>query len=187
MQHPLQRLPGRARLPVFLALAASSGVVHHRMGRMSKQNKTPEAPRGMLSLLLGGSAERDGEVLASWDGSAQQRAVQNLRLDPLFSMCWTSAAAIGCMWAAEPLGRHRPVLSGLATWLVWAELLAAVLATQKDLLLLAEVHRPGPPWPKFAKATGLLEVALKSAGIGYGLAGGLTWYFRRTATAIEGK
>lgn len=186
MRHPLQHVPERVRLPGFLALAATAGVVHRRMGRMSAQNKTPAAPRGMLSLLLGGDVRRDREILASWDHSARARATHNLRLDPLFSLCWTGATGIGCLWAAGPLRRVDRVPAGLGVWLAWGQSLAAVLSAGKDFVLLRQLHRPRQLWSPLGKAAGLLEIALKSAGVAYVGAGGVAWCIHGIRSVEDG-
>ena len=97
------------------------------------------------------------------------------RLDPLFSLWWTGATGIGCLWAAGPLRRVDRAPAGLGVWLAWGQLLAAVLSAGKDLVLLRQLHRPRRLWPQLGKAAGLLEIALKSAGVAYAGAGGVAW------------
>lgn len=184
MRHPLQRLPEGRRLPVFLALTGVSQVVHWRM---TVHNDNPAAPHGMLSFLFGGTVGRDREILSSWDAPTQARAIRNLRLDPVFSVSWTGATSIGCLWADGPLRAVRAPSAGLGAPLAWAQLLAAALSTGKDLALLTELHhRPRRPWPQLAGAAGLLEIGMKSAGVAYAAAGGVAWCVGRTRRARRG-
>jgi hypothetical protein len=154
---------------------------------MTVHNENPTAPHGMLSFLFGGSPGRDGEILSSWDGAARARATRNLRLDPVFSVCWTGATAVGCLWADGPLRALRGAPVGLGAPLAWAQLLAAALSTGKDLALLVELHhRPRRPLPRLAGAAGVVEIGMKSAGVAYAATGGAMWCVGRIRRAARG-
>jgi hypothetical protein len=182
VQHPLQLLPEGRRLPTFLTLVGASAALHRRM---QAHNKTSRAPHGTLSLLAAGSAARDREILRSWDGAARQRAVRNLRLDPVFSLTWTSATAIACLWATGPLRVVRGSAATLGVALSWAQWPAAALSTAKDVALLSMIRRrPQPPWPKVTETVGLVEIAVKCAASAYATAGAVAWLRQRGAYSV---
>lgn len=177
MRHPFQAISGGRRFRAVVALLTLALSVRKTMAVPTAQTRM--APHGMLSFALAGDASKARAIIASWDTHVRKRAAVNLGLDPLFSLAWTNAIGLACIWAAEVLGARRWPAAQLGVALAWAQWPAALIATAKDVaLLLALQGHAARPAHCVIRLGALLEIAVKGAGLAYAVGGGLAWLTR---------
>lgn len=176
MHHPLQRVPERGRLPAFLALlllTLSVGLT------MPSPPKTPEAPRGIVSLELAGNVQKVRDILASWGEGGRHRALCNVLLDFLFLACYSTAIGAACVWGPGPF-RGRPG-AVMETVLAWGQWTAAFLDAVENVALLRVLlgRTVEEPWPRVALLCAIPKFVLVVAGLAYAAAGTIVWLVRR--------
>lgn len=182
MRHPLEMVTGRWLLGTAVVLAALALAVR---AKMTVHAKTRAAPHGMMSLATASDRAKVRRIVASWDRGIRRKADLNLRLDPLFSLAWTTAIALADLWAARALRGQGWPGGGVGVPLAWGQWLAALLASVKDVALLALLRGHGARWlPHVARWSALPEIGLKGVGLTYAAAGGIAW---RAARPGEGQ
>ncbi len=171
MRHPLEAVTGGRRLGAAGVLFAIALAVR---AKMQVDARTRAAPYGMMSFALARDPTAARRIVASWDRRTRRQAHLNLRLDPLFSLAWTTAIALADLRAARALRRRGWPGAGAGVPLAWGQWLAAALAGAKDAALLALLRgRTERPLPRVARWCTATEIGLKGAGLAYAAAGGL--------------
>jgi hypothetical protein len=126
----------------------------------------------MMSLALAKDVATVQRIRRSWDDRTRHEADRNLRLDPLFSLLWTSALALADLWAGDQLARRGRPGAGCAECIAWAQWLAAALATAKDAMLLALLRgRTQRMLAPMARWVTIVEIATKGTGFLYAVVG----------------
>ncbi len=139
--------------------------------------QNPSAPSGIVSFELAGSVAKAQGMIDSWDTEAQHYAAFGLGLDYLFMVSYALAIGLGCLRAADVLGRRWIRLAGLGRLLAWGMGVAALLDAVENFALMKMLlaGAASAPWPALAAGCAAIKFGLVIAGLIYGLAGALTW------------
>jgi hypothetical protein len=160
---------GGARL--FVALLVLTLGVAGALRSLDDALRTADAPNGIVSFELAGSAERAGRILASWNEDARVRAAFGLGLDFLFLVLYSTTIAWACLWAAKQLRGAGP-LAALGVPLAWGQWCAALLDAVENVALWALLVGPvTAPWPRLAQVCAIPKFALVFAGLLYAAIG----------------
>lgn len=168
MQYPLARFPAQLRghlLTLFLigtlALWAVSFIAGNHLA-------TAEAPAGIISLEMAGTADRVDAILESWGARERLLAAFSLGLDYLFLVTYSTFFGLACISAGEAARTAGSRLAALADLLAWGQWLAATLDATENVALLYELLGSlWPAWPLIAFYCSSFKFALIGAGLIY--------------------
>lgn len=143
--------------------------------------QTSASPKGIISYELAGSVTAAQAMLDSWDARAELYAAFGLGLDYLYMPSYALAIGLAATWAGRQLGARRRWPVGLGRLLAWGLGLAALLDAIENIALLKMLLAgvAAMPWPTVAAATAAAKFALVLAGLGYALAGAVSWLVAR--------
>jgi hypothetical protein len=168
--HPFVRHSPRARRRALWALATLAGLCMLALAALDAELRTPEAPRGIVSFELAGTAARAQRILESWGAEGRARAVRSFALDFVFLAAYAPGLALLCAAASD---RQRALGSPLAdagALLAWGQLAAGGFDALENLALLRTLGAGAPAgWPAFAAACAWAKFALVAAGLAYPL------------------
>ncbi len=183
MQNPFSFIAERARGRIFWPLVLSTVLAMAVMNISGAPLTTAAAPAGIVSYELAGSVTHAGQVLASWDEAALQRAAFVQGFDFLFIPLYVSAIALGCALASSVLARRGWALAWLGSVLGWGLILAGLLDIVENIALLVMLfNAPADPWPAIAYWCAIPKFGLIVMGLLYALFGGLLSLFSRSAS-----
>lgn len=133
---------------------------------------TEAAPLGIVSYELAGSADRAGQILESWDETAQQYAAFSLGLDYLFMLVYGLALWLGIALAAASLGARNWPPGSRGRLLVWLAPLAILCDAGENILLLLQlVNDPADPLAWWAALLAAVKFGLIFLGMVFGFYG----------------
>ena len=156
---------------VFFALAVALMVALQLLGAPLK---TADAPSGIVSYELAGSAAQSQRVLASWDAGTRASAGLNLGLDYLFIAAYVAAIGMGCSLLAVSIRPRVRVLAWIGVVLAWGQLLAGALDALENVALLSLLLGAGPgTWPAVARACAIPKFLIVALGLLYLLVAGV--------------
>jgi len=134
--------------------------------------KTAAAPLGIVSFELARDWPAAQSILASWDEQAQLFAALSLGLDYLFMLAYSTALALGCVWAGERLRPRAGWLAAAGVWLAWGMSLAALLDATENLALIRILFGAAVgPWPGLAWGCASIKFLLVGGGLVFVAAG----------------
>lgn len=132
----------------------------------------PEAPYGIVSYELAGSAARAEAILASWSAEARAWAMLSLGLDYLYLLVYAAWLSLSALRLSAPLGSGwRRAGAALA----WAVLAAAPLDALENHALVQQIaSSASPAWARLAWWCAVPKFALAWLALAYlVVAGGL--------------
>ena len=116
-------------IPILLALTLGFAIY---MTRIGSELKTPEAPKGGLSLQFAWTQDRAVKVIDSWEKKGvTQRAFWHIILDFPFILIYTLFFALSCMALIDC--QIWPEFGG---WMLWATGVAAICDMMENIALL---------------------------------------------------
>jgi len=156
---------------VFFAIAAAFMIVMQLLGAPLK---TADAPAGIVSYELAGSAAVSQRILASWDAGTRVSAGLNLGLDYLFIVSYVAAIGMGCSLLAVSFRQWARVLAWIGIVLAWGQLFAGALDALENAALLSLLLGAGPgAWPAVSRACAIPKFLIVALGLLYLLAAGV--------------
>ena len=167
MKHPLLQIQYDRRLPLFLLFLALTLLTMLALNVSGRALTTAAAPAGIVSYEFAGDVSTAGEILDSWDETAQIYAGFNLGLDYAYLLLYSTTIAMAVLWLSVGLS-NRGWLFILAITLAWGQWLAAGLdAIENYALLRMLVTQPLEPWPQIAWWCAAIKFSLVIAGLLY--------------------
>jgi hypothetical protein len=162
-------LPARFETPLLLALLLALLAASALLSALGRPLVTPVSPSGIIAFELAGTAERAGEILASWDDAARRAARTQTFWDyVLYIPVYVVALSVWAAWAARRAG--RPGWSRVGVVLAWAMLAAGALDAIENWQLLAQLaHGPDGGRAALAAVCAAIKFAIVLATIAYGL------------------
>jgi hypothetical protein len=168
MNHPFEQLSPAFRKGLFWIAFAASLILIAVFGVIGEPLITPAAPSGIVSFELAGSPANAQAMLDSWDENARYYAAFGLGIDYLFMVTYSTAIALGCIWAAQVLRRLNWPLIFLGSILAWGQWLAALLdGVENAALSVVLLEAPASPWPELAAWCASIKFALIFLGLVY--------------------
>ncbi len=169
MSHPLTWLAKERRGTAFWVLLAATAMVFAAISALDVPLHTSAAPNGIVSFELARNPATAQAILDSWDGSARVYAGLSLGVDYLFMALYASTIALGCVLVGTRLGG---VTARLATWLAWAQVLAATLDAVENWALIRWLLGSRTAfWPPVAAWCATVKFALVGLGLAFVLCG----------------
>jgi hypothetical protein len=166
--HPLEAIPAGKRPWVLLGLLAAAVLLMTVTGITGARLTTPSAPQGIVSFELAGSLPEAQRILDSWDAAARLRAAFGLGLDFLFPLVYSTAIALGCVWASGTFRTASPGLAVGGVLLAWEQWLAALFDYLENISLTAILFGGAvAPLPELARAFALVKFCLIGVGLAY--------------------
>lgn len=110
------------------------------LSSMGQSLITPEAPYGIVSYELAGTADRSDEIIRSWSVSAQAWAMLSLGLDYLYLLVYPAWFSLAAVRIGKRIG---PVWQRYALAVSWAVLAAAPLDAVENYALIQQLMQ-GP-------------------------------------------
>ncbi|HUE15696.1 MAG TPA: hypothetical protein VMR25_16125 [Planctomycetaceae bacterium] len=180
IRHPVLALSPAKRALVFVAAIVFGFVLWYALQSLDAPLVRPESPWGIVSLQFAHTAERSQEIIGSWDNAARNNAQSGLLLDFLFPVCYSTALAIVCFWAAT-LFRERGFRK--TAWLVslvaWAQWPAAAFDYVENIALWVQLRGTvADPWPRIAFYCATIKFLLVAAALCVLVAALIVWIFR---------
>jgi hypothetical protein len=174
MIHPLERWPRERRRPALTAAIVAAVAMWVLLRLLDAPLR--DTGDGTIPLEVAGSPERAEEILDGWraDDVLANGAFLN-GIDLLFPPLYVAALAGACIAAAagwRRRGRAGIAAAGIAcAWLVTA---AGVFDwIENAALAVVILDEPASPWPQMALAAAIPKFTGTTAGLVYGLLGGL--------------
>lgn len=163
-------LPARLESPLLLVLLLALLAGSAWMSALGRPLVTPASPSGIIDFELAGTAERSGEILASWDDATREAArAQTFWDDVLYIPLYVVALSVWAAWGSRRAGRGG--LSRLGVVLAWAMLAAGVLDAIENRQLLRQLEAGADGGQaELAAVCAALKFAIVLATIAYGLA-----------------
>ncbi|MBU0512255.1 MAG: hypothetical protein KKD28_05190 [Chloroflexi bacterium] len=178
MTHHLAFIPPHWRGRIFWPLLALTVLIMLVFGVTGAPMNTEAAPYGVISFEVAGSVARAGQILASWDAVARERAAFGLGLDFLFIPVYALTISLGCVMAADVLRRHAWPLASPGAVLIWGVFLAALLDVIENIALTITLFGSVlSPWPQIAQWCAVPKFALLFLGLVYALFGAVVRLF----------
>jgi len=174
MFHPFLWISESSRTRVFWMFFAIAVALMIVMQLLGAPLKTADAPAGIVSYELAGSAAESQRILASWDAGTRASAGLNLGLDYLFIVSYAAAIGMGCSLLAVSIRQRAGVLAWVGIVLAWGQLLAGALDALENAALLRLLLGAEPAaWPAVARACAIPKFLIVALGILYLLAAGV--------------
>ncbi len=169
MSHPLTWLSKERRGTAFWVLLAATLMVFAAISALDVPLHTSAAPNGIVSFELARNPATAQAILDSWGGSVRVYAGLSLGVDYLFMVLYASTIALGCVLVGTRLGGAA---ARLATWLAWAQVLAATLdAAENWALIRWLLGSRSAFWPPVAAWCATVKFALVGLGLAFVLCG----------------
>lgn len=173
--HPFAWLPELYQWCFSAVLLVTVVPLAWKLKAQGKDLKTPDAPKGMVSLQLSWSRSDAIKILDSWE-KLKNVARKQLQLDYAFLMFYPLLLSLICgMLADSP----DSTLAAIGMLLSWAVLLAGPLDAVENYALLVMIR--SSPTEALAKTAGWcagIKFALVSAAVGYGIFEGVRMLFK---------
>lgn len=168
MNHPFEQLSPNSRKGLFWIAFVASLILIAVFGVIGEPLITPAAPSGIVSFELAGNPANAQAMLDSWDESARLYAAFGLGIDYLFMVAYSTAIALGCVWAARVLQRSNWPLIWLGNILAWGQGLAGILdGVENAALSVVLLKVPASPWPELAYWCASIKFSLIFFGLVY--------------------
>ncbi len=169
MSHPLIWLAEERREAAFWVLLTATLIVFAAISALDVPLHTSAAPDGIVSFELARNPVAAQAILDSWDASARVYAGLSLGVDYLFIVLYASTIALGCVLVGT---RLDGAAARLATWLAWAQVLAATLdAAENWALIRWLLGSRSAFWPPVAAWCATVKFALVGLGLAFVLGG----------------
>lgn len=177
MSSPLMWLLPSYRRQAFGFLLVATLVVFAAISALNGPLRTAAAPDGIVSFELAGSPATARAILASWDARAHVVAGLNLGVDYLFLVLYALTIGLGVLLVGEALGGWA---IRLASWLAWAQVLAAGLDAVENLALIRWLLGSRAVfWPRIAAGCATMKFALVGLGLLFAFGGATVLLARR--------
>lgn len=174
MFHPFLWVSESSRTRVFWVFFAIAVALMIIMQLLGAPLKTADAPAGIVSYELAGSAVVSQGILASWDARIRAYAGLNLGLDYLFIVSYVGAIGMGCSLLAARIRPRAAPLAWAGIALAWGMLLAGALDALENVALLRLLLGAGPgAWPVVARACAIPKFLIVALGLLYLLVAGV--------------
>ena len=136
-RHPYLLLSTTGRLLLLLLFMTGTLFMMLHLQEHGRPLYNPEACLGIVSLELPFTAEKAGEVLASWRGNGIEIAIENIRKDFLFILIYPLAFSIALAIAAD---FRTTGWRNLYSRFSWIALLMMPLDIAENLLMLRMIE-----------------------------------------------
>ncbi len=174
MKDPFGWLGRSGQKRAFAAVTLVTFVLIAVMSAFDLPLRTEAAPQGIVSFELAGSAERAGEILASWDEKARVSAGLSLGMDYLFLLAYATSIALGCQLLGRLEFNRGTRLAALAAPLAWAQLGAALLDAIENAALIRLLQgAEASIWPALALVCAVPKFIFVLLGLLYLIVAGL--------------
>jgi hypothetical protein len=169
MTHPFYNLSDHLLPRLIWPLFALTVLLMVGMSAMGAALSTDAAPYGIVSFEFAGSVTNAGKILDSWaerDVIPVAAFIQGL--DFLFLTVYSTALALGCVWASRVYQSRGWSLAVLAARLAWGQWAAAGLDAVENVALTALLFGgAASPFPQIAWVCAALKFTLISLGLVY--------------------
>jgi len=163
--HPLQQIPLRYLLALFVLLLILTAVNSFLMSQMSEPLITEQAKRGILSFEFATTAQRSQEILDSWDSQTKLAAGLTLQMDFLFLLVYSTTLGIGCLLISR--SQSDPRFSQLGIILAWLQWGAGLADVFENFALLQVISGSMIFFPLIAALFASIKFGLIFLGVAY--------------------
>jgi hypothetical protein len=173
---PFDRVSESAQPALLLILTILVIGLVVRLSLFDRALTTPEAPLGIVSYELAGSAERAAAILDSWSQAGRSAAMFVQGLDAFFLVAYTSWLSLACVRLGGRLsGSWRRACFATS----WAVLLAAPLDALENFSLVQQLsHGPSNLHSQIAWLSAIPKFVLVASCGALLAAGSLVWIVR---------
>lgn len=172
MRHPFTWLSERAQRHALVILLLLTFALTTFLAVLGAPLRSPEAPRGIVSFELAGSAQAAQAILDSWSPGVREIAMLHLGLDYLYLVAYPALLALACARVARRLEGRAPGWSRAGALLSWAVLAAGPLdAVENAALIQVLASGADDASAGLARACALPKFGLVFAALAYSLLG----------------
>lgn len=182
MLHPFEKVTPRMFRARLVGFAAGTLVIGLLMMFVARgfENREDEHGRayGILSLEFARTQARAAAIIDTWGAEGARAASVQTWLDFLFLFCYSTALAVGCVWALRRFMWHLPARPGLVRLgraLAYAMFGAALCDAVENYALLGMLYNGVQDafYPRLAFVCASVKFLLVGAGMVYMLAAAL--------------
>jgi hypothetical protein len=144
MTHPFEKIPAPYRKRIYwtmfvftLFLSIALNLAGSDLTAYIDNNGQPVTPHGIGSFELIRNAEEADRILHFWGTPGKVSAAFNIGFDYLFIFAYANTIALGCVWLAAALRRHKfTLLAAAGIFFAWLQWLAGILDCIENLAMM---------------------------------------------------